>query len=183
MAEYKIVALFGKSGAGKDTLLKELCLKEELNLNKIIRCTTREPRENESEGNPYHFITPVAFLEEVMNFNMLEANEFNKWFYGTNIADLKKDSINIGAFDVEAVSNLMEDNRLEVIPIYIQTSDKIRLIRQLNRETNPNCTEICRRYLSDTEDYEDIDFNYLSINGDNNLDNCIQDLANIIKRI
>ena len=118
-----------------------------------------------------------------MNFNMLEANEFNKWFYGTNIADLKKDSINIGAFDVEAVSNLMEDNRLEVIPIYIQTSDKIRLIRQLNRETNPNCTEICRRYLSDTEDYEDIDFNYLSINGDNNLDNCIQDLANIIKRI
>lgn len=183
MAEYKIIALFGKSGAGKDTLLKELCLKEELNLNKIIRCTTREPRENESEGNPYHFITPAAFLEEVMNFNMLEANEFNKWFYGTNIADLKKDLVNIGAFDVDAVSNLMEDNRLEVIPIYIQTSDKIRLIRQLNRETNPNCTEICRRYLSDTEDYEDIDFNYLSINGDNNLDNCIQDLANIIKRI
>jgi hypothetical protein len=41
--------------------------------------------------------------------------------------------------------------------------DKIRLLRSLNREENPDCAEICRRYFTDAEDFADIEWDYIPI--------------------
>lgn len=43
----KIVALIGKAGAGKDTILKKVLKKYPNYFNEIISCTTRPPREGE----------------------------------------------------------------------------------------------------------------------------------------
>ena len=51
----KILALFGPSGSGKDTLAKILTTQE--NINEIISCTTRPMREYEQDGVDYHFLT------------------------------------------------------------------------------------------------------------------------------
>ena len=97
---------------------------------------------------------------------MLEATEFRDWFYGTPISSLSKDKVNIGVFNPAGVSCLLEDNRLEVLPIQIITSDKTRLIRTLNREDNPDCAEVCRRFFTDRDDFDAIDFDYYVFNND-----------------
>ena len=43
---YKVIALIGEAGSGKDTMLKEV-LKLNPNFNEIISCTTRPIREGE----------------------------------------------------------------------------------------------------------------------------------------
>jgi hypothetical protein len=46
---------------------------------------------------------------------------------------------------------------------YIVTSDKTRLLRQLNRELCPNVDEIIRRYSTDKKDFENLNFSYTVI--------------------
>ena len=91
---------------------------------------------------------------------MLEATVFKGWGYGTPLEALKQDKINVGVFNPEGIECLLADSRLEVLPIYIYAPDKVRLIRALNRELNPDCAEICRRYEADERDFRDIDFDY-----------------------
>lgn len=57
MNKYKIVAIMGKAGAGKDTLLRECLALDPNKLHEIISCTTRPPREGEREGVNYYYLT------------------------------------------------------------------------------------------------------------------------------
>ena len=82
--KYKIIALFGKSGVGKDTLQKYL-IKKIPNSQGIVSCTTRPKRDYEQDGKDYHFLTDSQFAIDVSNCNMLEATSFRGWFYGTRI--------------------------------------------------------------------------------------------------
>ena len=153
----KIIALFGKSGAGKDTLLKMvMCTYPDL--HKIITTTTRPMRDYETQGKEYYFVEPAVFAEKILNGDLIEATSFNNWFYGTDINQLKEDKINIGVFSITSIECLLEDNKLDVYPVLIDASDKVRLIRTLNREENPDCKEICRRFFADEQDFDDIPF-------------------------
>ena len=49
MTNYKIIAIMGEAGSGKDTLMKEV-LKACPGLHEIVSCTTRPPREGEVHG-------------------------------------------------------------------------------------------------------------------------------------
>ena len=165
MDKYKVIALFGKSGAGKDTIQKWI-VSNIPEVNGIISCTTRPKRDYEKEGKDYYFLTNEEFAEKVLDGSMLEATEFREWFYGTPLSSLKKDIINVGVFNPTGVSCLLNDNRLEVLPIQIMTSDKIRLMRILNREDDPDCAEMCRRFFTDINDFNNIDFDYYVFNND-----------------
>ena len=156
----KIIAFFGPSSSGKDTLAKILSKRSDV--NEIISCTTRPKRDYEKEGIDYYFISTAEFGEKVINGTMLEATSFRDWFYGTPLESLKEDKINIGVFNKQGIECLLSDNRLEIIPVYIACEDKKRLMRSLERETNPDCEEICRRFLADKKDFESIDFEYLT---------------------
>lgn len=150
----KIIALFGKSGAGKDTIQKYLV--NECGMHGIVSCTTRPKRDYEKDGIDYHFLTNEEFANKVLNYSMLEATCFNDWFYGTEIESLNKEKINVGVFNIEGIKCLLEDDRIHLVPVYIYCDSKIRLLRNLNREENPDCYEICRRFLSDEKDFSDI---------------------------
>ncbi len=52
----KIFCIMGKSGSGKDTILKEINKVEDLNLKTIVTYTTRPKRNNETDGVEYFFI-------------------------------------------------------------------------------------------------------------------------------
>ena len=43
MNKYRVIALIGKAGSGKDTILKRI-VSIEKNINEIISCTTRPAR-------------------------------------------------------------------------------------------------------------------------------------------
>ena len=160
MKKIKIVAFFGKSASGKDTIQKWV-VSNFPKVNNIVSCTTRPPREGEKDGVAYHFLTNEQFTEKVLSGDMLEATEFRGWFYGTALSELDPDKINVGVFNPAGVECLLSDPRLEVVPVWVYASKKIRLLRSLNREENPDCDEICRRYFTDEKDFADIDFDYL----------------------
>ena len=164
--KYKVLALFGKSGAGKDTIQKWLTTN--YNMNGIISCTTRPPRDYERDGIHYHFLSNEEFAQKVLNMSMLEATVFNDWCYGTPIESLKEDKINVGVFNIQGIECLLQDNRLDILPIFIDCSDKKRLLRNIKREKVPNCLEICRRFITDEKDFSDINFDYVTF--DNNDD-------------
>lgn len=149
----KIVALMGESGSGKDTILHNIMEKYPSYFNEIISCTTRPPREGEKDGVNYHFLSIDEFTKKVLNGDMLEATEFNDWHYGTDRESLTIDKINIGVFNPEGVRCLQEYNNIELYVFYVRAAGKQRLLRQLNREEDPDVDEIVRRYKTDTQDF------------------------------
>lgn len=165
--KYKILALFGKSGSGKDTIQKWM-VSNVPNTHGIVSCTTRPPREREVNGQDYYFLSEEEFFNKVKNYSMLEATFFRNWAYGTQIESLKKNKINIGVFNIQGIDCLLDDKRLDVLPLEIIAYDKERLLRCLNREKNPDCEEICRRFLSDDKDFDDIPFDSLVYANTNN---------------
>ena len=146
---YKIIALCGKSGAGKDSLMIAIFSHLEKYLNPIISHTTRPKREKEIADKSYHFVSEDEFLTLIDENKMLETTNFNNWYYGTSIDSLSNDKINIGVFNPDGIMSLLEDNRIELEIYYITAKGKTRLIRQLNREENPDVNEIIRRYDAD----------------------------------
>ena len=65
--------------------------------------------------------------------------------------------------------------------IYIDVNDKKKLLRSLEREENPDCKEICRRFISDKQLFkgieEEVDY-VIENNGD--LDNTIKNIKKLI---
>ncbi len=162
--KYKVLALFGPSGSGKDTIQKWYA--SNTDVNEIISATTRPARDYEVDGEDYYFLTDFEFTDKVLNGEMLEATSFREWWYGTPITSLKEDKINVGVFNITGIELLLQDERIEILPVLVKASDKTRLYRCLDRETNPDVHEICRRYLKDEEDFYDIPFTYDVYNND-----------------
>lgn len=101
---------------------------------------------------------------------MLEATEFRKWYYGTSTEALNSEKINIGVFNPAGVRILMSLPSVDVLPIYVIANDKNRMLRQLNREENPDVKEIVRRFTTDENDFTDIEHDTKPIIVDNNSD-------------
>lgn len=154
--EYKLIALMGKAGSGKDTLMKEILKQYDPYIHEIISCTTRSPRDYEVDGVNYHFLSIENFTSKVVNGQMLESTEFNGWFYGTSLDSLCLDNINIGVFNPAGIRAIKKSNNVDMRVFLIDTNDKIRLLRQLNREDNPNVKEIVRRFYTDEEDFKNV---------------------------
>lgn len=174
-----IVAFIGKAGAGKDTIATELHHRNP-SWNMIVSCTTRPRREGEVDGVNYHYLTNEEFAQKVLNGDMLEATYFNNWHYGTMASSLHE-GVNLGVFNPEGYDCLQEilPNDIEVIGFYVTAEDKTRLLRQLNREENPDVHEIIRRFNADEEDFYDIDNDpsYPVIHVDNGKNSSLQDIV------
>lgn len=158
MMKYKIIALIGPAGSGKDSLLEHI-VNNHSGLHKIVGCTTRPPREGEIDGIHYHFLSAEEFALKVLNFDIIEATTFREWGYGTSIQHLSTDKINIGVFNPASLEILSTYDNIDLYIYYINAPEKTRLIRQLNREENPDIDEIFRRLKADREDFFDIEFN------------------------
>lgn len=170
---YKILALFGKSGSGKDTLVNTIFEQYSKYFHKIIPFTTRPKRENEIDGVDYYFVTEEEMEAMRLRHSFITLNNFNNWFYGVAYQSLDKNKINIGVFNDKALVEILPKTQqynmnIEIIPLLIEADDKVRLLRCLNREEYPNCHEICRRFLADEQDYASLPFDYCLWN--NNLD-------------
>ena len=76
-----LIVLSGPSGVGKGTIANELVKRENKFLS--ISCTTRNPREGETNGKEYFFITKPQFKEMIDNGGLLEYSEHFENYYGT----------------------------------------------------------------------------------------------------
>lgn len=153
---YKIIAIMGEAGTGKDSLMQEI-LKLKPEFHEIISCTTRPMREGEAEGVNYYYYTPEQFGDRVLHDEMLECTVFNDWFYGTSYDSVRSDCINIGVFNPTGVESLLARPDVDVKVVRVVAEDKTRLIRQLNREEWPDVREIVRRFNADWMDFDGIE--------------------------
>ena len=167
MKKIRLIALFGPAGAGKDFILERWAGRGDLHV--VVNHSTRPQRENEREGEPYYFISDDRYEEMADNKEFIQTTVFNNWHYGTAFSELKENKVNIGVFNIAAIEQLLTDDRIDVLPVAITAKDKTRLIRQLNREHTPDCSEICRRFLADKKDYEVISFKYLTYANENDV--------------
>lgn len=161
----KIFCLMGKSSSGKDTIYKRIMEDEELNLRRMVPYTTRPIREGEQEGVEYHFVTEeeLSILQEAGRVVELRAYDtvHGIWKYFTvceeNMNLLESSYAVIGT--LESWHAMCEYfGREKMVPVYIEVEDGLRLERALMRErsqANPRYTELCRRFLADTEDFSE----------------------------
>ena len=184
MNNYKILAIIGEAGTGKDTIMKKV-LKKNPNLHEIVSCTTRPPREKEKNGVNYHFLTHEEFTKKILNNEMLEATVFNNWCYGTSYDSLDVNKVNIGVFNPAGIEALMEHKNIFIVCYYVRAADKQRLLRQLNREENPDVKEIIRRFSADNLDFSELQFHYNEIenNTPQDLDKNIEIINNACLRL
>lgn len=160
MDKIKLLALFGESSAGKDSIQHWLERKLK-NIHGMVSYTSRPPRDYEIEGREYHFISQEEFEKLIVENKMLEHTCFNNWYYGTYINELQKGKINVGVFNPQGIRSLLShSDTIDILPVWIQAGEKERLLRSLNREQNPDCTEVCRRFLADQKDFANIEFEH-----------------------
>ena len=159
----KIFYLMGKSSSGKDTIFKALLSDGELSLKQIVPYTTRPIREGEQNGVEY-FFTDEAGVQAMQEQNrIIELRVYHTchgdWKYFTAADDQidleKADYLVIGT--PEAFLKVRDYfGKEQVLPLYIELDDGVRLQRALDREKaqdQPKYEEMCRRYLADAADF------------------------------
>ncbi|MGL5575098.1 MAG: guanylate kinase [Sarcina sp.] len=162
----KIFCIIGKSSSGKDTIFKLLideCVQE---LKEVVSYTTRPIRTNETHGVEYFFINKEQLEEWTSKEKVIEVRCYNTahgdWYYST---------IDDGQIDLDANKNYVIISTLEsfvgvreyygkenVLPIYIEIDDGLRLQRALDREreqSQPKYEELCRRFIADSIDFSE----------------------------
>ena len=187
----KIFYLIGKSCAGKDSLYNIIIRDETLGLNPVIRYTTRPIRAGETDGESYHFVDIEGYKDFKHSGKIIEEQVYHTvhgdWYYFTaDDGTLDIDNKNYLAIGVlESFARTREYyGSGRVLPIYIELDDGERLMRALTRERLPEngrYAEMCRRFLSDANDFREERIRELGITDDVRFEN--DDLEACAKRI
>lgn len=165
----KLIVIYGKSGTGKDTIFNKLKKVFELNskIHFLVPCTTRPMREGEVPGLSYNYYTEEHMMELVSSGSIIEKRSYDvvnpdgsgthvTWIYGTELPELQPNHVYILIGTLDTIRNLEHlEKECPVHSIYITVPDDERLIRTVNRvkETDKNYAEVCRRFLSDEDDF------------------------------
>lgn len=162
----KIFCIMGKSSSGKDTIFRLLSEENNYGLKEVIGYTTRPKRINETNGIEYYFINEENLNKWQNAGKVIETRCYNtiygKWYYST---------IDDGQIDILSGENYITISTLEsfismksyygnknVLPIYIDIDNGLRLQRALDREKEqlePKYEELCRRFLADSKDFSE----------------------------
>lgn len=177
-----LVVVSGFSGAGKGTLMKEL-LKRYDNYALSISATTRAPREGETDGKEYFFVTKEQFEKMRDERKLIEYAQYVNNYYGT---------------PKEYVEQKMAEGKDVILEIEIQGALKVKKRfpdALLLFVTPPSAEELRRRLVGrGTETLEVINarlaraaeeasgmeaYDYLLINDD--LDRCVEEMHQMIQ--
>ncbi|MCR5375123.1 MAG: guanylate kinase [Lachnospiraceae bacterium] len=191
----KLFLIMGKSASGKDTLYKDIVARFGSELGTVVPYTTRPIREGEQEGVEYHFITESEMNEMDEAGKVIEKRcyqtVYGPWYYLTaddGQIDLSRRS-SILIVTPAAYGKLRDYFGAEqVVPLYVETEDGLRLARALKRERaqkNPKYEEMCRRFLADAEDFSEEKLRELGIDRrfvNNQYDRVLNELCDVIRK-
>jgi len=73
-----------------------------LNVDTLVVDTTRPRRENEVDGQDYHFVPTREQMErDIENHLFVEAGQFNNNLYGTSIQSVKEVALQVSVIEIE----------------------------------------------------------------------------------
>ena len=153
-----LVLLSGVSGAGKDTIKKQLIARME-NVESLPSYTDRAPRANDTPGVTYNFVSTEEFERMIKDGELYEYSVHHEHYYGTS-KKLLNDKINNGKIivkdiEVNGVENLLKllKDDVKIVTIFLRVP-KAELQRRLeNRIDKPSLKEIQLRL--NRVDYEE----------------------------
>ena len=157
-----LVILSGVSGAGKDTIKKEL-IKRMDNVVSLPSYTSRKPRNGEQEGVQYHFITKEEFEQRIKNDEFYEYDLHHENYYGTS-RKLMNEKIASGKIivkdiEVNGTENLIKllKNETKLVTIFLRVEKEELRRRLIARGDNLTNEEIELRL--NRLDYEETKIN------------------------
>lgn len=189
----KIFYIMGKSSSGKDTIYKKLSERMP-ELQRIVPYTTRPIRDGEQDGVEYHFVGEDRLREMQEAGRVIEVRSYNTkcgvWTYFTaddGQIDLEhKDYLVIGTLEsFRALKEYFGEE--QIVPIYIEVDDGLRLSRALERERRekePRYEEMCRRFLADSADFSEENIRRAGIRKrfvNMELERCLEEIGAYIK--
>ena len=172
----------GPSGIGKDTVLKEVINSSD-DIKLSISSITRDMRENEVEGEKYHFITREEFEKMIVNDEFLEYNEYCGNLYGTpkkQVLDWINEGYNvILEIDVNGAFKVKKKMPEAVMIFMLPTEFDVLRHRLEKRGTEDE--EIIKKRLKQAakEIAFATEYDYLFFN--DKLENAVNDLKSIIR--
>jgi guanylate kinase len=186
-----LIILVGESCAGKDSIAS--ILKERLGLNFIVSTTSRPIRPNESEGNPYHFVTYNQFKDMIANDEFIEYRTYytklsdgsdDIWFYGIHKNDIDLNNhIYVGVVDLQGLKDLKKYYNDNIISFYIDVDEETRKQRCIKRG-DYNEYEWTRRAIDNAEKFAysivSSEVDYIVPNYD--LQDCVDSIVTMIGR-
>lgn len=192
----RIFVLMGKSASGKDTLYQKLLGDSRFDCLPYVIHTTRPMRDGEVDGREYHFSNEQELEGFRASGKLIESRVYHTvygdWYYftvDTDDIDLENnDYIYIGTLEsFVKIRDYFGKDR--VVPLYIDLDDGERLERALHRERKrekPAYAEMCRRFLSDAEDFSEEKVQAAGIEkrfNQNTSDECLEEILKEIKGI
>lgn len=138
MKENQIIVLCGKSSSGKDTLASYF---KSQGYKFVISHTSRPMRENESEGNPYYFISDKKFKEMLERNEFIEYREYDtlvggipqKWYYGVHQSEIEELHKYVLVVDLQGLSEIKSKFGNRVKAFYLDVPTPIRTERAMER--------------------------------------------------
>jgi guanylate kinase len=185
MSLQNIFIVSGPSGVGEDSVIDGLA--KRLPLERVITTTTREPREGESQGNPYYFITHKKFEQKIQAGDFVEyAQEYNNNYYGVTQEEIKRvtESRKIGIWKIEW-KGVITAKKLypNIIAIFLTVRD-LSILEQRIRRRNGSVTEAYiqerMEYTKEWLKHTDI-YDYIVHNEENKLEETITHVEAIIR--
>jgi guanylate kinase len=144
------VLILGKSGAGKDHLLRGLVKK---GLKNIPKYTTRPKRKLERDGIDYHFVSNEQFEKMISNNEIIFSQRFNVngeiWYYGFSRDFYKQTQVMI--ITPDELNQLSEEDIKGTFIVYLDIDIETRRKRISNRNDNNDSIE--RRLSADELDF------------------------------
>jgi guanylate kinase len=136
----KIIVICGFSAAGKDKITQYIA--DKYNYQMIISTTSRPMRPNESEDNPYHFVTRQQLEEMNANGEFIECRTYHTlvnnvpdtWYYGVHkdSVDLTKHSY-IVVLDILGLREIKKHFPDNILSFFIFVDEETRRNRCIDR--------------------------------------------------
>ena len=182
MSKGILIVFSGPSGAGKDTILYDV-LERDKTLQRSVSLTTREKREDETEGVDYYFTSLKEFKDKLDNGEILEYAQYGQNFYGTPKAPVDK-WLNEGKtvilkIEVQGAANIKELYP-ESVSIFLLPPSIEELENRLRARETDSQEDILRRMtIAEDEFRRSVNYDYIVIN--NKVDEAVNDVLSIIR--
>lgn len=141
------IILVGKAAAGKDFLKNKL---SDRGFKAGVSHTTRPPRQNETNGVDYHFVSKDEFLIMIDQGKFIEYMEFNGWYYGQTKKDF--DLADVMIMSKDGLDMLPKEYRDQCLVIWLDPP-RIARVERLEHRNDKN-DSIVRRMNTDDEQFK-----------------------------